>query len=126
MEMVGRLSLYRDRIIVVSTIIGALSFSALYILDLCFNIPSVNLKAMYAIGTPLGFGGVLFGISMDLKKLCDYYILSVSVFFLLTGVTFGIDFMLDMFIRTKYLILLNIILSLLWLVYSLFRKLFTP
>lgn len=113
-----QLSYLKNNMIIIGAIIGFLSYTAPYL----FGAGHIFFDHMYAIGTLLGFGIVLAGLSLKLKTKKDFICSSISIFFISLSITFLLNTLFNNFFRTNYLVLFNIIISFICICILLIRK----
>lgn len=112
------------RLITISAIVGFVAYSLPYMLDF---IPEWDnefkfFDKFYAIGISFGFGGVLIGISLDLKERYHFVLMYVGIFFAGLFLTFLFDTITDSIFKTRHYVLFNLVISIICLVLLIFRK----
>jgi len=110
-------SLTAKKIGSIGALIGLMSYVVPY-LSITKNFPLFD--AIFAIGISIGFGVALVSFSIELKTRYEYISMSVGVFMLDLGLIFIAD--INKKIDTDILIIINIINTLICLLYLFSRK----
>lgn len=116
------------KLIVISAVVGFIAYSVPYLLDF---IPKWDeefkfFDKFYAIGISFGFGGVLIGVSFDLKERLHFVLMYIGIFFMGLFLTFLFDTITDSIFKTRHYVLFNLIISVICLILLVFRKRSTP